>query len=121
MNRKNKPKSSDFIDRMVAQFSIKESLELKRDITTFTNYWMARVFFIWCVVIGAWALGFHFWGVFASWGWCDPVEASDYLMPFMLCYMAVLPAIAWMLAYTAICQRLYHHVKVLAGVEDVDN
>lgn len=121
MNKKNKPKSSDFLDRMIEHFTIKESLELKRDIQTFTNYWTARYFFAWCLVMVAWCLTFHLWGVFSSWGWCDPLDIQQFMAPFLLSYMAVLPGVVWAMGYHAICNRLTNHVKVLAGVEDADN
>lgn len=123
MNRKNKPapQSRDFIDRLIAPLDIKQSLEMRAEISRFINFWILRAFLFWGLLVIACILTIQGWALFASWGYCSDLDPDSYLGAFMCFYALALPIFAWGCGYSAINNRLMRHVKDIAGVEDVDN
>lgn len=112
------PQSKDFIDRLIAPLDIKQSLEMRAEISRFMDFWIIRAFGVWVVLVIACILTIQGWSLFASWGYCSDLDPDSYLGPFMVFYALALPIVAWGCGYSAINNRLMRHVKDIAGVED---
>ena len=112
------PQSKDFIDRLIAPLDIKQSLEMRAEISRFIDFWIVRAFGVWILAIIACILIIEGWALCASWGYCSDLDPDTYLGPFMVLYALLFPIVTWGCGFSAINNRLMRHVKDIAGVED---